>query len=143
MFVAWHLLTARDRSLEYRRARRAAARGALAVCDRFPIPAIRFMDGPRSTDLPGLQHRPVARWLAAREHRYYALMLPPDLLVVLRVSPHVAVARRHDAEPDAVHRRATEVFDVDWSMTAAIVIDADMPVADVHSEVSAAVWGAL
>jgi thymidylate kinase len=81
--------------------------------------------------------------LAAREHRYYAQMLPPDVLVVLRVSPDVAVVRRHDAEPEAVRRRATEVFDLDWSMADAIVVDADMPVADVHSQISAAVWGAL
>jgi thymidylate kinase len=142
-FVVWHLLTARDRHIEYRRARRATARGALAVCDRFPLPAIRLMDGPRCVDLPGLQRRPVARWLAARERHYYAQMLPPDILVVLRVSPDVAVTRRAGENADAVRHRATEVYKADWTGTGAIVVDASLPPEDVHGRVMNVVWAAL
>jgi thymidylate kinase len=142
-FMVWHALTARDRLLEYRRARRATARGAIAVCDRFPLPGIRFMDGPRAGAVPGLPRRPVAQWLATRERQCYAQMLPPDVLVVLRVSPEVAVTRRHDDDADAVRRRATEVFEFDWATTDAVVVDADRPVAEVHRRISDAVWAAL
>ena len=142
-FVVWHALTARDRYLEYRRARRATARGGLAVCDRFPLPAIHWMDGPRSRDLPGLQRRPFARWLAAQERRYYAQMLPPDILVVLRVAPEVAVRRRPDEDVDVVRRRAIEVYEMDWTGTGAIVLDAELPADQVHAQIANVVWAAL
>ena len=142
-FMVWHVLTARDRYLEYRRARRAVARGTIAVCDRFPTTAIRLMDGPRTPMLPGVDRRPIARWLRTREVGYYAQMLPPDVAVVLRVPPDVAVERRHDEDVDAVRQRAAEVFDLDWSTTNTVVVNADMPIDDVHAEITNAVWAAL
>jgi len=143
VFVVWHVLTARDRYLEYRRARRVAARGGVAVCDRFPLPAIRLMDGPRSTDLPGLRRRPVAQWLATRERSYYAHILPPDVLVVLRVAPDEAVMRRAGEDTDAVRRRVGEVYEFDWTGTGAVVVDASLPPEQVHAQITKVVWAAL
>jgi hypothetical protein len=62
---------------------------------------------------------------------------------VLRVSPEVAVARRPDDHAGAVRRRATEVFMFDWAATGAAVVDADLPMSQVHRQVSDAVWAAL
>lgn len=142
-FVTWHVLTARDRHLEYRRARRAVGAGWVAVCDRFPLPGIDSMDAPRTTSLPGLERRPLARRLAAREMAYYDQMLPPDVLLVLRVRPEVAAARRRDEESDFVRRRAAALLDVDWSGTDAVVIDAEAPLESVHAQIRDAVWAAL
>ena len=142
-YVVWHLLTARDRHLEYRRARRAAARGAIAVCDRFPLPTIRMMDGPRCRDLAGLERRPIARWFADLEGRYYTYILPPDILIVLSVPPAQAVSRRAGEDADAVWRRATEVYETDWIGTGAVVVDAALPPEQVHDQIMNVVWAAL
>lgn len=141
-YVLWHTLTARDRALTYQHARRAAARGAIVVSDRFPNPRIRLMDGPR-TDLPEVARRPVAGWLARRERRYYDHILPPDMTIVLRVPPAVAVERRGGEDADVVHRRVAEVYDADWTDAEAVVIDATQPVEQVHAQITAAVWSAL
>ena len=140
-YLLWHTLTARDRALTYQRARRVAARGGIVVSDRFPDPRIRLMDGPR-TDLPGVTRRPVAGWLASRERHYYDHILPPDVTIVLRVPPAVAVERRAHQDADVVRRRVAEVYEADWT-DAAVVIDATQPVEYVHAQITAAVWSAL
>jgi thymidylate kinase len=142
-FMVWHLLTARDRHREYRSARRVAGAGGIALCDRFPTGSISLMDSPRTTRVPGTSRRPLARWLVERESAYYREILPPDLLIVLRVSPEVAVQRRHDEEPDFVTKRAAEVFGQHWEGWNAVVIDAEQPHDEVLAEVKAAVWAAL
>lgn len=143
VFMIWHLLIARDRFLAHRRARRAAMSGAVVVCDRYPLPEIRLMDGPRTAGVPGLARRPLARALARAERRYYERILPPDLLIVLRVPPQVAADRRVDDGEDFVLHRTREVFDRDWSEAGAVVIDAGQPIDVVWQQIRHAVWSVL
>lgn len=144
-WALWHLLTARDRLREYRTARREADRGGIVVSDRWPLPQIRLMDGPRTTWL--LDHEQalgrVTRWLCHRERAIYAQIAPPDVVVVLRIDPEVAVARRWDEEATYVRARNTEVLGVDWSDTDAVVVDATLPPEEVLARVRAAVWERL
>jgi thymidylate kinase len=142
-FVLFHLLVARDRRRMYRLARRAADQGTVVVSDRFPLPGIELMDGPRTPHLPGLERRPLARWLSALEVRCYRAIDPPDLLVVLRVDPEVAVARRPEQDPDFVRRRAGEVWTHDWTSTDAVVVDASQPSDAVLDQVHQAIWAAM
>jgi thymidylate kinase len=142
-FMLFHALTANDRRRTYRRARRAADSGAVVISDRFPLDGIELMDAPRTVRLPGLERRPVARWLAAFEARCYRAIDRPDLLVVLRVDPDLAVARRPEQDADFVRRRAAEVWAHDWGRGAAVVVDASLPHEDVIDRVHAAIWDAL
>lgn len=142
-YLVWHTLIARDRYLQYRRARRAAGRGEIVVSDRWPLGEIRLMDGPRLQSIPGSDARPVAAALCARERRYYEAILPPDLIVVLRVSPEVATRRRTEDPPEFVHRRASEIVVADWSGAPAVVIDADRDLEAVLTEVRSTVWTQL
>jgi hypothetical protein len=144
-WALWHLLTARDRLREYRTARRVADRGGIVVSDRWPLPQIRLMDGPRTTWL--LDHAeqigPVTRWMCRKEAAVYAQIAPPDVLVVLRIDPEVAVLRRHDEEASYVRARNTEVRGLDWSGTDAVVVDATLPPEEVLARIRAAVWERL
>jgi thymidylate kinase len=142
--LAWEVLTARDRYRAYRRARRAASNGALVICDRFPLAEIRHMDGAVSAAMAEPSHRGrLVAYLADREKRFYAGIAYPDLLIVLRVDPDVAVMRRREA-PEAILRlRSGEVWDFDWSRTPAVVIDATRPKEQVLSEVRSVVWSRL
>jgi thymidylate kinase len=103
------------------------------------------MDGARTTWV--LEHPdrfgPVTRALARAEQRSYGQIGEPDVLVVLRLDPEVAVARRTDEASDFVRVRNTEIFDLDWSATDAVVVDATRPPAEVLAEVRRAVWDRL
>lgn len=142
-YALWHALTARDRALAYRAARRAAAQGTIVVSDRFPTRRLRLMDGPRLDNVPGIADHPTARLLADLERRYYDQILPPDLCIVLRVPPDVAAVRRADEDTDVVRRRVAEVFDADWDDVGVVVVDAAQPLDRVHAEIIDAVWSVL
>ena len=142
-YLMWHTLIARDRFLEYRRARRAAHSGELVVCDRYPLDAIRMMDGRRLSGLPGVDTRSVARLFRRLEDRYYAKIRPPDLLLVMRTSPEVAIRRRTEDPELFVRTRNEEILAVDWSGLPASVVDATQSLDEVQRQVRSAVWAML
>jgi thymidylate kinase len=143
-YAAASVATARDRYLAYRRARRRAATGALVVCDRFPLPQLSLMDAPQvERQRPQASASRFDRRLADRERRYYRALTLPDVLVVLRVDPEVAVARKPEEEPDFVRSRWREIWEIDWPAVPAHVVDAGQSTQDVLSEVKALVWSQL
>ncbi|MDP9181448.1 MAG: hypothetical protein M3P04_01565 [Actinomycetota bacterium] len=142
-WLLWHVLTARDRRRAYVRARRVAAGGGLVVCDRYPLSQLRHMDGPRTQwagDLPGVSR--AGRRLVRAEARCYSVFTSPDLLVVLRVPPEIAVARKTEEGGAYVRRRSTDVWNARWDDSTAVV-DAARPVAEVIADVRTAVWERL
>lgn len=142
-WLAWQVLTARDRHRLYVRARRVAADGGIVVCDRYPLANLRSMDGPRTAwvrSLPGLGR--LDRALVEKEARYYAAFTRPDVLAVLRVDPEVAVRRKTDEEEHYVRRRSTEVWNATWDGST-VVVDASRPAEDVLQDLRAAVWERL
>ena len=141
--LLWLVLLARDRAREQRRLHRAVARGEVVVCDRYPVPGLRTMDGPRAARFPGVAQRPLARWLADVEARRYRHMPRPDLSLVLRVSPEVAVTRRPEQDRAFVWRRAAEVQGLAWTGADVVVVDADRPEEAVQRAAARAVWDRL
>jgi thymidylate kinase len=136
--------TARDRYIAYTKARRIASNGGLAICDRFPLPQLTLMDAPRVERqlAPGTRSRLTQR-LASVERRYYQALTLPEVVIVLRVDPEVAVARKREESPDFVRARWREIWEVDWQTTPAHVVDADGPPEEVLSAVKALVWSEL
>jgi thymidylate kinase len=143
-WLLWQLVTAADRRRHHRRARSLASRGYIVVCDRFPLDQVTLMDGSRTTWVPVEGLSPFARRVVAAEQRYYAGISDPDLLLVLRVDPETAVARKQGVDPaDFVRPRSAEVFAADWSTTEAVVLDASRPADGVLAEARTAVWAQL
>jgi len=144
-WLVWNVLTARDRYLAYRRARRFVLGGGVVVSDRMPLSVLRTMDGPRASWLSGdLRLGHVARRLIALEASYYAKIRPPDVLVVLRADPEVAVLRVTGGdEPGFVRDRNAEILQVDWPAMSAVAIDAARPLPEVRSLIRKAVWSRL
>ncbi len=143
------LCTARDRYHTYARARRYAAAGGLVVCDRFPLTQIQLMDGPQIPHLvPATKMTPLVRLLARWEARYYEQILPPDMLIVLRLDPAIAVERVIDRankcgkseDATAVRLRNQEIWATDWTDTPAHVIDASQSATQVVAELKSLVW---
>ncbi|MDK3257087.1 hypothetical protein [Blastococcus capsensis] len=143
-WLLWQLVTASDRRRQQRRARSLAGQGHLVVCDRFPLPQVTLMDGSRTRWIPTEGLSPFARRLVAAEQRCYDGISDPDVLLVLRVDPDIAVARKEGVDPaDFVRPRSAEVFAADWSQTDAVVLDASRPAQEVLAEARAAVWASL
>jgi hypothetical protein len=71
-------------------------------------------------------------------------MTGPDVLVVLRVDPDLAVARKQGVDaPEFVRPRSAEVFDADWSSSDAVVLDAALAGDEVLAQLRAVVWERL
>jgi len=142
--LLWLVCTARDRHNAYRSARRFASDGGLVLCDRYPHPWLRSMEAPliASRTADGPDNR-LVRAMIGVEQRYHRSIAPPELLVVLRVDPEIAVQRKTEESPDSVRARGAEVWNIDWRDSRAHVIDASQPEEAVARELKALVWSAL
>jgi thymidylate kinase len=136
--------TARDRYLVYRMARRYASNGGLVLCDRFPLQAVKFMDGPQVERVTrGIKSNRFIRFLAGLEEKYYRRILLPDLLLTLRVDPEISVQRKTSEAPETVRPRASEIWSVDWSTTPAHVVDASKSKTQVLADLKTLIWSNL
>ena len=130
------VLVARRRLAEYRRAARAARRGAVVIADRWPLPALwsppEPMDGPR---LAG-------HGLAARERALYARIPPPAKAFVLRTDLEVLRAREGGVDPGIHARKARLVNALEESDLLALV-DGNRPYADVLLDLKRRIWALL
>jgi thymidylate kinase len=137
------LATARDRFLLYRRVRRFAARGGVAICERYPNHGNRELAGPSAAQgvASGIDTG-LARWMRRVEARYYERIAPPDLLLVLCVDAETAV-RRKTSEPEPyVRARAQLMARAAWDPRAQL-IDAGRPFPAVLADLQRRVWEAL
>jgi thymidylate kinase len=137
--------TARDRYLTYLRARRLSSNGGLVVCDRFSFPGFLATDGPQCEQaISSLKKASrLHHVLAKLERSCYEQIRLPDLLIVLKVKPDVAVQRKRDESELSVRARSTEVWERDWTEKAAHVIDASLPREEVLSQARSLVWAHL
>ena len=140
-----HLLrwtcAARDRHRTYLNARRFANKGGIAISDRYLLPNINLMDAPNiAQTLEQTKLTWLSKALLRIENRYYRRILPPDLLLVLRLDPAIAVSRK-TSEPDHhVRPRSQEVWEADWSDTPAQLVDASQSPEKVLADLRALVW---
>jgi thymidylate kinase len=144
VWLIHEVCAARDRYLSYAKARKRANRGALVICDRFPIMGIKLMDGPQVERLTAkVPPNRFIGFLARWEAKYYRKILPPDLLIALRVAPEIALQRRRNSSPESVRARVGEIWDFEWGGIPARVIDAGRSKDEVLSELKAFVWSSL
>jgi thymidylate kinase len=148
---------ARDRYHNYLKARRFAANGGIAIFDRFPLRQIQLMDGaqckrfisklmekPQANQFMSPHHtNRLARILIRLEESYYRQILLPDLLVVLRVAPEIAVQRKTDEDADSVRERSTEIWEINWEHTGAHIVDASQSKTDVLTKLKTLIWSEL
>jgi thymidylate kinase len=139
--LVWLLCTARDRQHTYRKARRYAADGAIVLCDRYPHPSLTSMEVPLIARRAAERAEGrLVRSLIRLEQRYHRAIASPELLVVLRLDPDIAVLRKRDESPESVRRRGAEIWNIDWRAAGVHVIDASQPEDVVARELKALVW---
>jgi thymidylate kinase len=138
--IRW-VCAARDRYRVYLKARRFANNGGIAICDRYLVPGIFLMDGPNiARSFNETQLTRLRKALLKAESRYYLQIMQPDLLLVLRVDPEVAVRRKTDEPEQHVRTRSEEIWRHDWSYQVAHLVDASQPPAAVLSDLQARIW---
>jgi hypothetical protein len=148
---------AHDRYHTHLRARRLAAQGGVAIIDRYPLPQLLQMDGPQarrfveqlstSAQAGGLLKpswaNPLTRFLVELEEGYYRKIQPPELLIVLRVDPEIALQRKTDEDADMVRQRSTEIWEVQWEQRGVYVVDSSKPIDVVLGEIKSYIWSKL
>lgn len=135
---------AQDRRRTYIKARRFATNGGLVICDRYPVSQVQLMDGPKiGSSLNTLQINRFVKFLLKAETRYYHQIMQPDLLIVLKVEPEIAVRRKQNEDEAHVRSRSSELWRANWSGTRANVIDASQPIEDVLAHLKALIWAEL
>jgi thymidylate kinase len=78
------------------------------------------------------------------ERRYYSAFTTPDVLIVLRVDPDVAVQRkRGEEQPGFVRPRSEEIWRADWDRTTARLVDSGRGREEVERTIKAIVWDGL
>lgn len=142
-WLLWHVFTARDRYRAYIKAQRLAADGGLVICDRFPLPQIKCMDGAQTWRVADAKTDWLSRYLIKREEMYYRHILPPDLLIVMKVDPEIAVQRRADEDAEWIRNRSREIWDLDWQDAPVHIIDAGQPMAKMLATLKSLVWSKL
>jgi thymidylate kinase len=149
-----HLSIGRDRRRRYERARRDANGGTVVLFDRFPLEHLRtddthrLLDGPQFATAVGPACNRAARALVAAEERLYRRFVLPDQLVVLHVSPRVAVARKPDHEFATLETKGRAIVTLaraarDHGALGVVELDADLPLDRVLRDVKRTVWDAL
>ena len=137
--------TARDRLMTFTDARRYASNGGIVICDRYYMQQIRYMEGPSASIRMTNQVRNhwLVKFLIRLETKYYQQILLPELLIVLRLDPEIAVLRKQEEPEFSVRARSNEIWEFNWKSTAAHVIDANQPKEAVLSEIKCLVWSEL
>ena len=134
----------RDRCRLYTRARRFATNGGIALCDRYPLPQIRLMESANiARTVPPARRNALIRRLLEMERNYYCRIMQPDLLIVLRVDPEVAVSRKTTESEQHVRMRSGELWSQNWEGTNAQLIDAGQPIDEVVAQAQSIIWARL
>lgn len=136
--------TARDRFRLYRRARRFATAGGVAICERYPTPEGWALAGPSEVQGQALAAQsPFATQLRRWERGFYERMTAPDITVLLKVDPETAVTRKTDEPAAYVRRRARLMSETDWSRSGARIVDAGQPLPQVIAAIKTELWRSL
>lgn len=135
---------ARDRYWTYRRAQRYAVNGGLVILDRYPLPQIKIMDGPQAERfIKPHQDNRLTKGLVELEGRYYRQIVLPELIIVLRLNPEIAVHRKTDEDANTVRERSTEIWEIDWMNSGAFIIEASKTKTEVLNELKVLIWSQL
>jgi thymidylate kinase len=134
--------TARDRYLTYIQARRFSTNGKLVLCDRYSFSGFMKMDGPQcEAALANLKNTNwLLKFLVNRENFYYQQIQLPDLLIVLKVDPEIAVQRKVEETASSVRARSSEVWGLDWEKLSAFTVNANRSKEEALSQIKALVW---
>jgi thymidylate kinase len=143
------VLDAWDRRALATGAHRAARRGRVVLCDRYPSTVVGAMDSPRLRAPPedGWRGR-LLRRLRALERRLYSQIPPPDTVLRLTVPVDVAIERNRERQKKGketdryvAERHARRVIPEFSART--VELDSDQPLTQTVLAARQLIWDAL
>jgi thymidylate kinase len=136
--------TARDRFLTYKKSHRLAQQGYVVLLDRYPLSQIKLMDGPQVARMTAnLPDNRFINHLINLEESYYKRIDLPDLLILLRLNPHIAATRKVDEIENDVRSRSSEIWQLDWKDSPVVVVDANRTKEEVLLDIKELIWSNL
>lgn len=132
------VLLARDRRRALAKADRQRRAGEIIVVDRIHVPGLPLMDAPQIHRT--FPRTPLLARLGEWERQYYAQMPEPDLIIVLRLDPEVAVVRKPEDGEHYVRTRNQALWNLAWPERNSFVVDSALPLEEVKTLVQARVW---
>lgn len=148
-----HLSNARERFRRYVEGGKKVLSGSIVIYDRYPLSSFLhrdyfLMDGPNIPFV--VQERPgwIVNSMIRREQAIYDRILPPDILIVLDVSPEVSLQRKADHKEEAIAERTRSIRDLVETLKAAgssylVRINADLPLDEVATRIKREIWELL
>ena len=100
------------------------------------------MDGPQCEEaIPSSRKLNwLLKFLVNWEKYYYQQIQSPDLLIVLKVDPDIAVQRKTEETETSVRARSSEVWGLDWEKLSAFEINANRSKEESLSQVKSIIW---
>ena len=77
------------------------------------------------------------------ESRYYRRMRQPELVIVLRLDPEVAVRRKTTEPAEYVRARARVIWETDWTSSRTHVVNAERALPAVVADLKHLIWSAV
>ncbi len=141
--LIWGVVLALEKREKQRRAFRAASRGMIVICDRYPQSQyFDFNDGPLLQDF-ALSRWGVLRAIAKWELESYrvAEKIAPDLVIKLMVPSETAVGRKPEMRREEIERRNEAIEQLKFpDRTRVVTIPADLPFEEVFLKAKAQIW---
>ncbi len=138
------ILTARDRYLTFKKASNYSKAGGITIFDRFPMEEIMLMDGPQIARMTiHIKNNRLLKWLISIEENFYKRINKPDLIILLKLDPSIAIQRKHDESEKSVRPRSEEIMKLEINDKAVISLDASRPKETVLNQVKGLIWSML
>jgi hypothetical protein len=142
-----YVAVGRDRYHRFVAGQKLANNGAIVIYDRYPLPCLsvngRPADGPRIAYANPLPLGRFTARLAQMEEDYYRRIPEPENLMILRVSPEVSLARKPDHSRQEIEAKCLAIEHIEAGDSELILIDADLPLEQVLSQVKTNLWQLL
>lgn len=140
------LMEGQARLRAYRESCRQADEGTVVLYDRYPLQTVwvdnHSLDGPRISAQPGPMSG-LRAILARAEADTYRQILPPDHVIMLRVSPAVSQRRRPEDDGTNLAAKALAIEGIEPDGFGLTVIEAEQPLEDVLAQVKMVLWKLL
>jgi thymidylate kinase len=141
----YHLSIAWDRYQRYQVGEKISMVGGVALFDRFPLRQIHEhmpvnpMDGPR---IPVLNERGSGfnLDLGKIERKIYKMILFPDIIIALDVSPEISNIRKPDHDIETITTKSEAIRNFDRDGLRVTMIDADLPLESVLLSIKSSIW---
>ena len=140
-YALWILICLLDKEKNIKKAIAAKANGSLVISDRWPQNQISgTFDGPRlNVENP----KGFIKYVVDREQKFLKLvsLVRPDLLIMLDVSPEIAMNRKPGELTFHQAKTNTELLHkIDWPGSPSVIVNSNKPVEEVRKDVQFAIW---